>query len=195
MVTALHAAGLEVVLDVVYNHTAEQGRDGPTLSLRGLANRRTTAWAAQDATTSTTPAAATPSTSRNPHTLQLVTDSLRYWVTEMHVDGFRFDLAAALARSMHDVDMLGAFFAVIAAGPGAAAGQADRRAVGRRPGRLPGRRVPVAVDGVERPLPRHRARLLARRVRRRPRPGHAGVGVERPLRRRPLAGPSRPSTS
>jgi isoamylase len=116
MVAAFHAVGLEVVLDVVYNHTAEQGSDGPTLSLRGLANHyyrlsRT----GRDYVDYT--GCGNTLDLRNPHALQLVMDSLRYWVTEMHVDGFRFDLAAALARSMHDVDMLGAFFAVIQQDP------------------------------------------------------------------------------
>ena len=97
-------------------------------------------------------------------------DSLRYWVTEMHVDGFRFDLASALARSMHDVDRLSAFFDVVHQDPVVSHGQADRRALGRRPGRLPGRQLPAAVDGVERQVPRHRPRRLVRRARRRPRP-------------------------
>ena len=104
---------------------------------------------------------------RNPHTLQLIMDSLRYWVTEMHVDGFRFDLAATLAREFYDVDRLCAFFDLVQQDPVDQPGQADRRAVGRRPGRLPGRQLPAAVDGVERQVPRHRARLLARRA------GHA----------------------
>jgi isoamylase len=117
MVKAMHAAGLEVVLDVVYNHTAEQGRDGPTLSLRGLANRHYYRLGRSGRDYVDYTGCGNTLDVRNPHTLQLVTDSLRYWVTEMHVDGFRFDLAAALARSMHDVDMLGAFFAVIQQDP------------------------------------------------------------------------------
>ena len=91
-------------------------------------------------------------------------DSLRYWVTEMHVDGFRFDLASALAREFHEVDRLAAFFDLVNQDPIVSPGQADRRAVGRRRRRLPGRRVPAAVDGVERQVPRHGARLLARRA-------------------------------
>ena len=102
---------------------------------------------------------------RSPQTLQLIMDSLRYWVTEMHVDGFRFDLAATLAREFYDVDRLATFFDARAAGPGRQPGQAHRRAVGRRPRRLPGRQLPAAVDRVERPLPRHGPRLLARRAR------------------------------
>ena len=115
MVKALHAAGIEVILDVVYNHTAEGNHLGPTLSLPGHrqrhllpAGRRTTR-----ATTWTTPAPATRLNVRHPQVLQLIMDSLRYWVQEMHVDGFRFDLASALARELHDVDRLSAFFDVI----------------------------------------------------------------------------------
>ncbi len=117
MVAAFHAAGIEVVIDVVYNHTAEQGRDGPTLSLRGLANRHYYRLGRSGRDYVDYTGCGNTLDLRHPHTLQLVTDSLRYWVTEMHVDGFRFDLAAALARSMHDVDMLGAFFAVIQQDP------------------------------------------------------------------------------
>jgi isoamylase len=117
MVKAFHDVGLEVVLDVVYNHTAEQGRDGPTLSLRGLANRHYYRLGDSGRDYVDYTGCGNTLDLRHPHTLQLVTDSLRYWVTEMHVDGFRFDLAAALARSMHDVDMLGAFFAVIQQDP------------------------------------------------------------------------------
>ena len=114
MVRALHAAGIEVILDVVYNHTAEGDETGPTLCFRGIDNAGYYRLAADDrAATPTTPAAATPSTCASPHVLQLIMDSLRYWVTEMHVDGFRFDLASALARSLHDVDMLSAFFDAI----------------------------------------------------------------------------------
>jgi len=114
MVRALHAAGIEVILDVVYNHTAEGAEGGPTLCFRGIDNPGYYRLAADD------PAQYTDYTgcgntldARHPYVLQLMMDSLRYWVTEMHVDGFRFDLASALARSLHDVDMLSAFFDVI----------------------------------------------------------------------------------
>ncbi|WP_405805936.1 glycogen debranching protein GlgX [Streptomyces sp. NBC_00210] len=117
MVRALHAAGIEVILDVVYNHTAEAGQLGPTLSLRGIDNRgyyrlQSDARAYADYT-----GCGNTLHVVKPHVLRLITDSLRYWVTEMGVDGFRFDLAAALARSMHDVDMLSPFLAVIAQDP------------------------------------------------------------------------------
>jgi glycogen operon protein len=117
MVKALHSRGIEVVLDVVYNHTAEQGRDGPTLSWRGLANRQYYRLGRSPRDYVDYTGCGNTLDVRHPHTLQLVMDSLRYWVTEMHVDGFRFDLAAALARSMHDVDMLGTFIAVIQQDP------------------------------------------------------------------------------
>ncbi|MDQ6873732.1 MAG: glycogen debranching protein GlgX [Actinomycetota bacterium] len=114
MVRSLHTAGIEVILDVVYNHTAEAAEDGPTLCFRGIDNagyyrlrpddpRRYTDYTGCGNTLD----------ARQPHVLQLLMDSLRYWVTEMHVDGFRFDLASALARSFHDVDKLSAFFDVI----------------------------------------------------------------------------------
>ena len=118
MVKALHAAGLEVVLDVVYNHTAEEGPTGPTLSFRGIDNLAYYRQHAADPSQyyDYTGCGNTVDVS-HPHVLRLVMDSLRYWVAEMHVDGFRFDLAAALARSMHDVDMLGSFMTVIEQDP------------------------------------------------------------------------------
>ncbi|MDJ1134877.1 glycogen debranching protein GlgX [Streptomyces iconiensis] len=118
MVHALHAAGIEVLLDVVYNHTAEGGERGPTLSLRGIDNPAYYRLPPQDARryTDYTGCGNTLHVVR-PQVLRLITDSLRYWVQEMGVDGFRFDLAAALARSMHDVDMLSPFLAVIAQDP------------------------------------------------------------------------------
>jgi isoamylase len=114
MVRAMHAAGIEVILDVVYNHTGEAEPDGPILSFRGIDN--TSYYRLNPADRSKyldyTGCGNTFDT-RTPTVLQLVMDSLRYWVTEMHVDGFRFDLASALARSLHDVDKLSSFFDVI----------------------------------------------------------------------------------
>ncbi len=114
MVRRLHAAGLEVILDVVYNHTAEGNHLGPTLSLRGIDNvayyrlvdgdrRRYLDFTGCGNTLNM----------QSPQVLQLIMDSLRYWIAEMHVDGFRFDLASALARELYDVDRLGAFFDII----------------------------------------------------------------------------------
>ncbi|MDX3314313.1 glycogen debranching protein GlgX [Streptomyces sp. NPDC054884] len=118
MVKALHAAGLEVILDVVYNHTAEGDENGPTLSFRGIDNASyyrlvDSDWAHYYDTTGT----GNSLLMRHPHVLQLIMDSLRYWVTEMHVDGFRFDLAATLARQFHEVDRLSAFFDLIQQDP------------------------------------------------------------------------------
>ncbi|OON79734.1 glycogen debranching protein GlgX [Streptomyces tsukubensis] len=117
MVRALHEAGIEVILDVVYNHTAEAGELGPTLSLRGIDNRGY--YRLQDDARRYTDYTGCGNTLHvvRPQVLRLITDSLRYWVTEMGVDGFRFDLAATLARSLHDVDMLSPFLAVIAQDP------------------------------------------------------------------------------
>ncbi|MFD3718284.1 glycogen debranching protein GlgX [Streptomyces sp. NPDC058674] len=117
MVKALHAAGIEVILDVVYNHTAEAGELGPTLSLRGIDNRGYYRLQNDQRRYSDYTGCGNTLHAGRPHVLRLITDSLRYWVTEMGVDGFRFDLAAALARSMHDVDMLSPFLAVIAQDP------------------------------------------------------------------------------
>jgi isoamylase len=114
MVRALHAANLEVILDVVYNHTAEGNHAGPTLSLRGIDNTSYYRLLPneprfyQDFT-----GCGNTLNMRSPRVLQLIMDSLRYWVKEMHVDGFRFDLASALARELHAVDKLGAFFDII----------------------------------------------------------------------------------
>jgi glycogen operon protein len=118
MVRALHEAGMEVILDVFYNHTAEGNHLGPTLSFRGLDNSAYYRLVDDDQryymdTTGT----GNSLLMRNPHTLQLIMDSLRYWVTEMHVDGFRFDLAATLARQFHEVDRLSAFFDLIQQDP------------------------------------------------------------------------------
>ncbi|WP_460073717.1 glycogen debranching protein GlgX [Streptomyces sp. YKOK-I1] len=118
MVKALHAAGLEVILDVVYNHTAEGNEKGPTLSFRGIDNASYYRlvdgdWSHYYDTTGT----GNSLLMRHPYVLQLIMDSLRYWVTEMHVDGFRFDLAATLARQFHEVDRLSAFFDLIQQDP------------------------------------------------------------------------------
>ena len=114
MVRALHAAGIEVILDVVYNHTAEGPPDGPVLSYRGIDNANYYRTDPDDPSRYVDyTGCGNTFDARPPHSLQLIMDSLRYWVTEMHVDGFRFDLASALARSLHDVDRLSAFFDTI----------------------------------------------------------------------------------
>lgn len=118
MVKAYHHAGMEVILDVVYNHTAEGNHMGPTLSFKGIDNASYYRLVEGDQqhyfdTTGT----GNSLLMRSPHALQLVTDSLRYWVTEMHVDGFRFDLAATLARQFQEVDKLSAFFDIVEQDP------------------------------------------------------------------------------
>ncbi len=117
MVKDLHTAGLEVILDVVYNHTAEGNQFGPTLSFRGIDNDDYYHLTSGGRMYSDYTGTGNTLNLANPHVLQLVMDSLRYWVTEMHVDGFRFDLASALARSMHDVDMLGTFMSTLQQDP------------------------------------------------------------------------------
>ncbi|WP_131104392.1 glycogen debranching protein GlgX [Ornithinimicrobium sufpigmenti] len=118
MVKALHEAGIEVILDVVYNHTAEGNHLGPTLSFRGLDNASYYRLVDNDkAHYYDTTGTGNSLLMRHPHVLQLIMDSLRYWVTEMHVDGFRFDLAATLARQFHEVDKLSAFFDIIQQDP------------------------------------------------------------------------------
>jgi glycogen operon protein len=114
MVRALHDAGLEVILDVVYNHTAEGNHLGPTLSLRGIDNRTYYRLVADDPRYYLDfTGCGNTLNMQSPAVLQMIMDSLRYWVIEMHVDGFRFDLASALARELYDVDRLGAFFDII----------------------------------------------------------------------------------
>ncbi|WP_415952836.1 glycogen debranching protein GlgX [Streptomyces sp. KLOTTS4A1] len=118
MVKALHAAGLEVILDVVYNHTAEGNETGPTLCFRGIDNASYYRLADGDfAHYYDTTGTGNSLLMRHPYVLQLIMDSLRHWVTEMHVDGFRFDLAATLARQFHEVDRLSAFFDLIQQDP------------------------------------------------------------------------------
>ncbi|WP_036284286.1 glycogen debranching protein GlgX [Microbacterium luticocti] len=118
MVKALHAAGIEVILDVVYNHTAEGNELGPTLSLRGIDNRAYYKLDEADPSKYTDYTGTGNSLNvSHPHTLQLIMDSLRYWVLEMHVDGFRFDLASTLAREFYEVDRLSAFFDIVQQDP------------------------------------------------------------------------------
>ncbi|MGP9693729.1 glycogen debranching protein GlgX [Brachybacterium sp. AOP25-B2-12] len=118
MVKNLHEAGIEVILDVVYNHTAEGNQLGPTLCFRGIDNAAYYRLVDDDrAHYYDTTGTGNSLLMRTPHVLQLIMDSLRYWVTEMHVDGFRFDLASTLARELHEVDRLSAFFDIIQQDP------------------------------------------------------------------------------
>ena len=156
MVRSFHEAGIEVILDVVYNHTAEGNHLGPTINFRGIDNAAYYRLLDGDLRfykdfTGT----GNSLNARHPHTLQLIMDSLRYWVLEMHVDGFRFDLAVdAGPRVLRRRPAVGVLRSG-AAGSGGQPGQADRRTVGRRRGRLPGRQLPRFVDRVEREVPRH----------------------------------------
>jgi isoamylase len=113
MVKALHQAGIEVILDVVYNHTAEGNQLGPTLSFRGIDNASYYRLAEDRRFYLDYTGTGNTLNMMQPNVLQLIMDSLRYWIQEMHIDGFRFDLASALARELHDVDRLGSFFDII----------------------------------------------------------------------------------
>ena len=117
MVKSLHQAGIEVILDVVYNHTAEGNHQGPTLCFRGIDNAAYYRLDEDQAHYYDTTGTGNSLLMRNPHVLQMIMDSLRYWVTEMHVDGFRFDLAATLARQFHEVDRLSVFFDLVQQDP------------------------------------------------------------------------------
>src|SRR6478752_7393033 len=118
MVKTLHDAGIEVILDVVYNHTAEGNDQGPALSFKGVDNPAYYRLDPDDPRRYVDYTGTGNSLNmRHPHVLQLIMDSLRYWVNEMHVDGFRFDLAATLARELHDVDKLSSFFDLIQQDP------------------------------------------------------------------------------
>jgi glycogen operon protein len=118
LVKALHEANIEVVLDVVYNHTAEGNQLGPTLAFRGIDNAAYYRLVDDDkAHYYDTTGTGNSLLMRSPHVLQLIMDSLRYWVTDMHVDGFRFDLASSLARQFHEVDRLSAFFDLVQQDP------------------------------------------------------------------------------
>ena len=118
MVKRLHGVGIEVILDVVYNHTAEGGELGPTLSLRGIDNASYYRLDPADRRRYVDFTGCGNSLNMvHPRTVQLIMDSLRYWVLEMHVDGFRFDLAPALARELYEVNQLGTFFDIISQDP------------------------------------------------------------------------------
>ncbi|CAM5681846.1 Glycogen debranching protein GlgX OS=Streptomyces tendae OX=1932 GN=glgX PE=3 SV=1 [Streptomyces tendae] len=141
-VKALHEAGIEVILDVVYNHTAEGNHLGPTLSFKGLDNPSYYRLADDPRYYMDTTGTGNSLLMRSPHVLQMIMDSLRYWVTEMHVDGFRFDLAATLARQFHEVDRLSSFFDLVQQDPVVSQVKSLIAEPGRRRGRLPGGQTP-----------------------------------------------------
>ena len=147
MVAAFHAAGIEVILDVVYNHTAEGNQLGPTLSLRGIDNAAYYKLTPEDQRFYMDYTGCGNSLNvRHPRVLQLIMDSLRYWVADMHVDGFRFDLASTLARELYEVDRLGAFFDIIHQDPTLVTGQIDRRTLGCRARRLSSGQFPGPME-------------------------------------------------
>ena len=163
MVKNLHEAGIEVVLDVVYNHTAEGNQLGPTLSFRGIDNASYYRLAADRRYYDDSTGCGNTLNLRHPRVLQMVTDSLRYWVEEMHVDGFRFDLATSLARE----DARLTTTTRRSSKRSAQDPVLSRAKLIAEPwdvglGRLSSRRFSARLVGVERPLPRHRAPLLAR---------------------------------
>ena len=178
-VRRLHAAGIEVILDVVYNHTAESEETGPTLSFRGLDNASYYRLEAGDARryVNDTGTGNTLNLS-HPRVLQMVMDSLRYWVTSYHVDGFRFDLCVDARPRGERVRSGRRLLRRAAAGSDRSRREADRRTMGRRPGRLSARQPPAGLRRMERQVPRWRAPLLARRRRAAPRD-------RRPARRAP----------
>ncbi len=159
MVRDLHAAGLEVILDVVFNHTAEGSEYGPTLCFRGIDNAAYYRLADDPSHYVDDTGCGNTIDMHTPAALRLVMDSLRYWTEEMHVDGFRFDLAAALGRGTDNFDPLLLVPRCGGTGPGALGCQADRRTMGHwwlRP-----RSVPSRLERMERQIPRHRPRFLA----------------------------------
>ena len=142
MVKVLHSAGIEVILDVVYNHTAEGNHLGPTLSFAGIDNQAYYRLSPEDPRYYTDyTGTGNTLNMRHPRVLQLIMDSLRYWVLEMHVDGFRFDLAATLARELHEVDRLGAFLDIIIR-TRCVSSEADCRTLGPWRGRISGGKFP-----------------------------------------------------
>ena len=182
MVCCLHDAGIEVMIDVVYNHTAEGNHLGPTLSFKGIDNASYYKLSPEDPRFywDCTGCGNTLNLS-HPRVLQMVMDSLRYWVEVMHVDGFRFDLTSALARDPWAFDYGSGFLDAVRQDPVLSQGQADRRALGPGRRRLSGRRLPARLVGVERQVPRHHAALLEGRARHHPGAGHARHRLGRPL--------------
>ena len=163
MVARFHEAGLEVILDVVYNHTAEGNERGPTLSFKGIDNASyyrllpdQKRYYINDTGTGNTVNLS------HPRVIQMVTDSLRYWVQEMHIDGFRFDLGTILAREPDGFDEQSGFLKACMQDPVLTTVKLIAE-LGLRPGRVSGRRIPAGLGRVERYIPRHGSGFLARR--------------------------------
>ena len=154
MVRRLHRAGFEVILDVVYNHTGEGSQLGPTVSLRGIDNASYYRLVADDPRYYMDYTGCGNTLNMQcPHVLQLIMDSLRYWVEEMHVDGFRFDLASALARELHEVDRLGAFFDIIHQDPVLSQIKLIAEPWDLGEGGVPGGELSDSLDGMEWQVP------------------------------------------
>ena len=182
MVRALHAANIEVILDVVYNHTGEGSHLGPTLAFRGIDNATYYRLQPHDRRLYEDFTACGNTTDlRNPQVLKLVMDSLRYWVTEMHVDGFRFDLATALGRDGQQFDRSAAFFDAVHQDPILSQVKLIAEPWDLGAGRLQGRRLSGRLVGMEREVPRHRAPLLGRPLRHDLRDGDAPRRQQRSL--------------
>ena len=164
MVARFHDAGLEVILDVVYNHTAEGNELGPTLSFKGIDNASyyrlmpdEPRYYINDTGTGNT------LNLSHMRVIQMVTDSLRYWASETHVDGFRFDLGTILAREANGFDNQSGFLKACCQDPVLRTVKLIAEPWDCGPGRLPGRRLSAGLGRMERQIPRHGARLLARR--------------------------------
>ena len=181
MVSHFHDRGIEVILDVVYNHSAEGNELGPTLSLKGIDNSSYYRLAPDKRYYINDTGTGNTINLSHQGVLKMVTDSLRYWATEMRVDGFRFDLATILAREPHGFDEGGGFLDSVPAGSGAERREAHRRALGLRAGRLSGRPFLAGLGRVERPLSRYDARVLARRLRQIAGACRAPLGLRRSL--------------
>ena len=182
MVRALHAAGLEVILDVVFNHTAEGDQRGPTLSLRGFDNANYYRLPPHDRSRYENHSGTGNTVSFDHAAVRsLVIEGLRYWVSEMGVDGFRFDLAPVLGRDSSGYNSQCAAVRSAALGSRARVHQADRRALGRGSRRLPARALPGGLVGMERPVPGYDACVLAGRSAAARELRRAVCGVERPF--------------
>ncbi len=183
MVRNLHAAGIEVILDVVYNHTAEGNQLGPTLSFRGIDNASYYRLSPEDPRYYMDfTGCGNTFNMRNPRVLQLIMDSLRYWITHMHIDGFRFDLASTLARELHEVDKLGAFFDIIHQDPIISQVKLIAEPWDLGDGRLPGGQLSGVVVGMERQISRLHPPVLERGRRHGVGICHAVLRFERSVR-------------
>ena len=184
MIKTFHSAGIEVILDVVYNHTAEGNHLGPTLSFRGIDNAAYYRLAPENERLYVDyTGCGNTLNMAHPRVLQLIMDSLRYWVLDMHVDGFRFDLAAALARELHAVDRLSSFFDVLLQDPVLSQVKLIAEPWDLGEGGVSSRQFSDWLGGMERSLPRYRQSILEGRWRLDRGVWHAHHRLERSLRK------------